>query len=348
VKLAGTCLRVTLPNPHQVSLVLRQILNLKLDEYVGEYYSIEDTLEIQPPSKSKKKEPIKVILNDSNTLFVDLERVQQTMVKMYDITPKGNFYYIFNFKLYDIALQYGIFQMCWCESLTICFAILAEVDGRPLIFVLKLDEAEIIHGVKMERVSLTLMNRDLDNRILPNSDRYFSVQSEREIWPVASFQISRESNEILSWVFSKTKIPKLLQAQEDGQLLEVPGVGSFTVEWHLSADLKTIKCMYGLKLGANSLQSCIYCNHKQVKPIVSTVAQATTAAKNRKITWEGGLFSLEVVAKPLTGSETNGRWKPILPIPLDRVHICTMHAMNMIIEKLVHMHFMHVWTIRDP
>ena len=171
--------------------------------------------------------------------------------------------------------------MCWCESLTICFAILAEVDGQPLIFVLKLDEAEIVHGVKMERVSLTLMNRALDNQILPNSDRYFLVQSEREIWPIASFQIPRESNEILSWVFSKTNIPELLQAQEDGQLLEDLGVGSFIAEWHLSVDLKTIKCMYGLKLGANS---CIYCNHKQVKPIVSTVAQAIAAAKNRKFT----------------------------------------------------------------
>ena len=42
-----------------------------------------------------------------------------------------------------------------------------------------------------------------------------------------------------------------------------------------------------------------------------------------------------------------GRWRPIFNIPLDHVHICVMHALNRIIEKMVHMHFMHVWTIKD-
>jgi len=30
----------------------------------------------------------------------------------------------------------------------------AELEGKPLMFVLKLDEAEIIHGQKLERVEL--------------------------------------------------------------------------------------------------------------------------------------------------------------------------------------------------
>ena len=56
-----------------------------------------------------------------------------------------------------------------------CFA---EVQGDPLIFVLKLDEAKIIHAQKLERVSITLMNRALDPSISPTDPKYFSVQSE--------------------------------------------------------------------------------------------------------------------------------------------------------------------------
>jgi hypothetical protein len=222
-----------------------------------------------------------------------------------------------------------------------------ELQGRSLIFVIKLDEAEVVHGQKMERVSITVMNRALDNRISTESKEYFSVQSEREIWPVATFQIPHETNEILSWVFNLTKIPDLIKAQGRGQLLEVPGIGSFTVEWHLAADMKTIKAMYGLKQGPNCPQCCIYCCQTRVKPVVGTVAQATTAANNRKFTWHNGLFSKAVMAEPLGGAATLGRWKPIFDIPLDRVHICVLHALNRIIEKMVHMSFMHVWTIRD-
>jgi hypothetical protein len=90
-----------------------------------------------------------------------------------------------------------------------------------------LDEAEIVHAQKFERVSITLMNRALDTSLDPKSEGYFSVQSEREIWPVVAFQIPRETHTILQWVFSKTKIPTLIDAQEKGQMLEVLGVGSF-------------------------------------------------------------------------------------------------------------------------
>ena len=65
---------------------------------------------------------------------------------------------------------------------------MTEVQGDPLIFVIKLDEAEIIYGQKMERVSITLMNRALDptfremsQKELKKDRRYFSVQSEREV-----------------------------------------------------------------------------------------------------------------------------------------------------------------------
>ena len=79
-----------------------------------------------------------------------------------------------------------------------------------------------------------------------------------------------------------------------------------------------------------------------------TNAQAEATMNNQKYAWNDGLFSNKIVANPLYGEATCGRWKPIFYIPLDRVHICVLHAMNKMIEKIVHMHFMHVWTIRDP
>lgn len=166
------------------------------------------------------------------------------------------------------------------------------MNGKPLIFVLKLDEAEIIHGQKMERVSITLMNRALDSTIDFNSERYFSIQSEREIWPIASFQVPRESYDILKWVFDQTHIPSLIKLQGEGQLLNVPGIGDFSIEWHLAADMKTIKCVYGLKHGANSLHSCIYCCQERVKSRIGSISDAEVASRNRcKHSWNEGLFS---------------------------------------------------------
>jgi hypothetical protein len=50
-----------------------------------------------------------------------------------------------------------------------------ELYGKPLIFVLKLDEAEILHGKKFERVSLILMIRALDPKTQKDSSKYFSA-----------------------------------------------------------------------------------------------------------------------------------------------------------------------------
>ena len=131
--------------------------------------------------------------------------------------------------------------------------IFAELQGDPLIFALKLDEAEIVHGVKMERVSIILMNRALNNTIDQSSPEFFSVQSDREIWPIAAFQIPHETHKILSWVFNLTSIPSLISAQRRGQLLDVEGIGSFAVDWHIAADMKSIKCLYGLGQGPSCL-----------------------------------------------------------------------------------------------
>lgn len=222
----------------------------------------------------------------------------------------------------------------------------AEVGNTPLVFVLKMDEAEIMHGRKYERVSLTIMNRALDTSIEKSDDRYFLVQSEIEIWPIACFEVAKESHEVLKWVFELTAFPALIKAQEGGQLLSVEGVGNFKVEWHLSADMKTIKCLYGLKHGANAKHSCIYCNQERTKPVVGTVAGATSEAKRRKHTWHGGLFASNIRSNPSPIVEES-RWKPILPIPLERVHICTLHALTRMIEKILHMHFMFIWNMEN-
>jgi len=66
----------------------------------------------------------------------------------------------------------------------------AEIGDAPLIFVLKMDEAEIIKEQKFECVSITLMNRSLSTTeaSVANS-KSFSVQAEGHIWPIATFRI---------------------------------------------------------------------------------------------------------------------------------------------------------------
>jgi len=122
---------------------------------------------------------------------------------------------------------------------------------------MKLDEAKIMKRKKFERVSLTLMNRALDPKIQRDSSNFFSVQSKREIWLVGCFQVQKESYQVLKWMFDRTNFPSLIQAQEDGQFLKVHGVGDFQMEWHLDANMKTIKCMDGLGHGTNAAYSCI-------------------------------------------------------------------------------------------
>jgi hypothetical protein len=69
-------------------------------------------------------------------------------------------------------------------------------------------------------------------------------------------------------------------------------------------------------------------------------------AEKRGHSWEGGLFSAHIPDAPVLDGPHLDHWKPILPISLDRVHICTLHALNQIVEKIVHLHFQFVWTIK--
>jgi hypothetical protein len=209
------------------------------------------------------------------------------------------------------------------------------------MFVLKIDEAEIVYGQRMERVSITLRNRALNCLVDPNSEKKFLVQVEREISPIPSFQVPRKNHQTLQWVFSRTSIPSLMKAQEAGQLLHVPDVGDFRVEWHLAANIKCIKCMYGLYVGANSPYSCIHCMQKQKRLAVTTSAETNALFKSNAFSWDDGLFSRSIATKPVQGVEVAYQWNEILLIPMDRVHICTLHAFNCIVEKIVQVHFIH-------
>ncbi|MCO5559335.1 hypothetical protein L7F22_012932 [Adiantum nelumboides] len=118
----------------------------------------------------------KVQFNEHNNLFVDLEALQRYAV---------HFFY-FNRE---------------------------ESDG-VLKFVLKLNKCEVLNNKKLERVTITLMNRALDPSITKEDPRYFSVQSKNNILTLGSFQVDKENFEILDWVFSQTQIPSIIQETE--------------------------------------------------------------------------------------------------------------------------------------
>jgi hypothetical protein len=121
--------------------------------------------------------------------------------------------------------------------------------------------------------------------------------------------------------------------------------GDFIVEWHLLAGIKVI---YGLGQGTFSKFNCIYYSQECVKNSIGTIAQARTTFSMRSATWKGGLFSKKFDSKPIACMlEFQRRWKPILAISLERVHMCALHAFNRIVEKIVHLHFQLIWTLRD-
>ena len=233
------------------------------------------------------------------------------------------------------------------QTVILAFKYFAKLEEAPLIFVLKLDEAEIVNGKTFERVSITLMNRALDADIEVDHERYFSVQSEQEIWPLATFQVKKEFYYVFSWIFKKSNLPAVIAPLSNGQRLQVPRVGEFYVEWHLAVDMKTIKCMYGLQSGPACVMNCIYCDQKRIKPTVGTASQANVAIKScGKAYCVGGLFLSNVLEEPCDMTAST-RWRPILPVPLSRVHINTLHAQVQLTEKIVHMHFMYVWNIQN-
>ena len=72
---------------------LRREMNAKLRDFVGDYHSISNILEIQPSTKSKKKEIVRMELTTKSSFFVGVEMVQRTMDALYNFTPEGVFIY---------------------------------------------------------------------------------------------------------------------------------------------------------------------------------------------------------------------------------------------------------------
>ena len=72
--------------------MLRVDLNMKLKDFVGDYYHINSTHEVAPTrtsSKPKNQKDKMIVLNDTNIFFADIEVVQRTMVALYGITEAG-------------------------------------------------------------------------------------------------------------------------------------------------------------------------------------------------------------------------------------------------------------------
>lgn len=195
------------------------------------------------------------------------------------------------------------------------------------------------------------MNRALNNpHFLKSDPQFFSVQSEREIWPISTFQVVKETHECLKWVLEQTPIPTVIEAQSTGRKLVVENVGEFCVEWHLACDMKTVKCLYGFSHGASSVHSYMYCwQSKGERRQLSTV-QALEPWRHKQA-WNGGLFSKSIQVNssrgPGGGRSGDGKWAPILNIPMECVHFCTLHAMCRTIEKIIHLQISYVWLMKD-
>ena len=111
----------------------------------------------------------------------------------------------------------------------------------------------------MERISISLMNRVLDFSVCKRDTPSYKVESAMEIWWIGSTQVPLEIHETLKWLFSHSNIPTIIENQNLGESLDVDGVGSFTVEWHLSVNLKALKAMFRICGGANTKYTCLYC-----------------------------------------------------------------------------------------
>lgn len=142
----------------------------------------------------------------------------------------------------------------------------------------------------------------------------------------------------------------------------------------MAGDLKTLKCMLGCKLGANTMFPCIYCCHMKEDPSPKQKSQtATTTAtvkcgkatigkgnakskgtkleannisanKQSSMQWFNGILSCDQTIAPNRDTEDKDL-KPILNIPLSHVHICSLHARLRILDKLLKLHVNYAWNM---
>ena len=84
------------------------------------------------------------------------------------------------------------FDLISIQKAMIQFYKLSHEEASSLAkFVIKLDETKIVKCKKLERVSITLMNRALSSSESNNAKEKFSVQSKNKIWWVGAFEVYR-------------------------------------------------------------------------------------------------------------------------------------------------------------
>ena len=138
--------------------------------------------------------------------------------------------------------------------------------------------------------------------------------------------------------FERSPIPNVIDAQLKGELLHVEGFGSFNIEWHMSGDLKTLKCMFGVEIGANATHPCIYCMQTQC---LHNKRCANKLVIDGMYEWANGVMSGDQTTAP-NQDKFDEKWDAILNIPLERVHCCVLHAEMRLIDKLLFLHIMYV------
>ena len=70
--------------------------------------------------------------------------------------------------------------------------------------------------------------------------------------------MDKEDFEVLNCVFHHTIIPSMISEQQNERTLHVFNIDTFTVEWHMSGELKNLKCMDNISKGAASKSPCLY------------------------------------------------------------------------------------------
>ena len=118
--------KVVIPRPFHVANT-RSRSNRKISDLMGDMYHIEAMKEIKLKGGKKNKQNEIAILNPKKNIWLDLDKTLQAMVKFYDIS--------------------------------------VEEEKGKLVFVIKLDEMELINNEKYEIIYVTLMNRDMDPNI---------------------------------------------------------------------------------------------------------------------------------------------------------------------------------------
>ena len=152
------------------------------------------------------------------------------------------------------------------------------------------------------------MNRVLDYSLCKRDTLGYKVQSEMELWWIGFAQVPLESHETLKQLSTHTNIPS-----------------SFIVEWHLSADLKALKAMFGICGGENTKYPCIYCMSCMGKD-----SQTLEIDIGRQPC--GSMVDLTKFPR----SKKIG--SPILPFHLQNGHICTLQAEIRILDKILCLH----------